>query len=66
MIVVSIMVTLCIIHISLADRATNEPAISSKSIVSLLHALGMMIPIRMKKFANNLAFAKNFEWGGIL
>lgn len=45
MIVVSIIVTLWIIQISLADRATNELAMSSNSIVSLLHTPGMMIPM---------------------
>lgn len=44
MMVVSIIVTLCIIQISLADRATNDPAIIINSIVSLDHAPGMIIP----------------------
>lgn len=44
MMVVSIIVTLCIIQISLADRATNDPAIIINSIVSLVHAPGMIIP----------------------
>lgn len=45
MIVLSIIVTLCIIQISLADRAINEAAIKRSNIVSLLHALGITIPI---------------------
>lgn len=52
MIVLSIIVTLCIIQISLAERATNDPAIRSNSIVSLLHAPGMMIPVSMENERN--------------
>lgn len=45
MIVLSIIVTLWIIQMSLADRATKDRAINIKSIVSLLHGPGMRIPV---------------------
>lgn len=43
------MVTLCIIQMSLAERATNEAAIKSNSIVSLLHGPGIMIPNNLER-----------------
>lgn len=49
MIVLSIMVTLCIIHMSLADLATSDAAIITNSIVSLLHTPGMMIPAEKRE-----------------
>lgn len=51
MIVLSIIVTLWIIQMSLAERAINDAAIKINSIVSLLHGPGIMIPIneKMKK-----------------
>ena len=52
MIVLSMMVTLWIIQISLAERATNEAAIRSNSIVSLLHGPGIMIPNRLREEKN--------------
>lgn len=42
--VVSIIVTLWIIQMSLAERAINDPAIINRRKVSLLHTPGMMIP----------------------
>lgn len=39
-------VTLCIIQMSLADRATKDAAINNNSAVSLLHAPGIIIPVR--------------------
>lgn len=48
MIVLSMIVTLWIIQISLADRAINEPAIMNSNIVSLLHTPGMIIPASKK------------------
>lgn len=48
MIVLSMMVTLWIIQISLAERATKEAAIKTNSIVSLLHTPGIMIPNNLK------------------
>lgn len=44
MMVLSITVTLCIIHMSLTDRATNDPAIKSNNDVSTLHTPGIIIP----------------------
>lgn len=52
---VSIMVTTCIIQISLAERATSEAAIKINRPVSLLHAFGIMIPvIKWKQTKNNI------------
>lgn len=58
MIVLSIIVTDCIIQMSLAERATKEAAIRVNSIVSLLHGPGIMIPnyLEIKKWKKNQLF----------
>lgn len=51
--VLSIIVTLWIIHISLTDRATNDPAIRNNNDVSTLHTPGIIIPANCKWTMNN-------------
>lgn len=48
MILLSIIVAVCIIQMSLIDRAISDAAIANKRPLSTLHAFGIIIPEMIK------------------